>query len=88
MSDSDGGVYADWKYYQYNPSMPAAVIFIILFLAVSVLHLYQMVRTRVWIFIPFVLGGFCKLIALNGVESILELTRLFCEQFSLLDMLV
>jgi uncharacterized protein YqhQ len=45
--------------YRYDPSMAAAVIFIILFLLVSVLHLYQMVRTRTWILTPFVIGGFC-----------------------------
>jgi hypothetical protein len=51
----------DFKLYRYDPSMAAAVIFIILFLVVSVLHLYQMIRTRTWIFIPFVIGGICKL---------------------------
>jgi hypothetical protein len=45
--------------YRYDPSMAAAVIFIILFFLVSVLHLYQMVRTRTWILTPFVIGGFC-----------------------------
>lgn len=52
--------FGEWKYYQYNPSMAAAIIFVVLFGAISGLHLYQMVRTKVWIFIPFVLGGFCK----------------------------
>jgi predicted MFS family arabinose efflux permease len=53
----DGGV--DFKLYRYDPSMAAAVIFILLFLAISTLHFYQMVRTRIWILVPFVLGGFC-----------------------------
>lgn len=56
----DNGEDIDFKLYRYDPSMAAAVIFIILFFLVSTLHLYQMVRTRTWIFIPFVLGGFCK----------------------------
>lgn len=56
MADDDGNKF---KLYRYDPSMAAAVIFIILFLAVSVLHLYQMIRTRIWIMVPFVIGGFC-----------------------------
>jgi hypothetical protein len=49
----------DFKLYRYHPSMAAAVLFIILFLLITAIHSYQMIRTRVWIFIPFVLGGFC-----------------------------
>jgi hypothetical protein len=56
---AEDGENIDFKLFRYNPSMAAAVIFIILFLLISTLHLYQMVRTRTWIFIPFVLGGFC-----------------------------
>ncbi|EUC46921.1 hypothetical protein COCMIDRAFT_4065 [Bipolaris oryzae ATCC 44560] len=48
----------DFKLYRYDPSMAAAVIFIVLFLLISVLHLYQTVRTRTWILTPFVIGGF------------------------------
>ena len=50
----------DFKLFRYDPSMAAAVIFIILFLVVTVLHFYQMMRTRAWIFVPFVIGGVCK----------------------------
>jgi hypothetical protein len=49
---------SDFKLYRYDPSLAAAVIFIALFLSVSVLHLYQLLRTRTWFFIPFVVGGF------------------------------
>lgn len=59
MADNGGTI--DFKLYRYNPSMAAAVIFTILFLLISGLHLYQMFRTRTWILIPFVIGGFCKL---------------------------
>jgi hypothetical protein len=51
----------DFKLYRYNPSMAAAVIFIVLFFLITTLHFYQMMRTRTWIFIPFVIGGVCKL---------------------------
>lgn len=59
----------DFKLYRYDPSMAAAVIFVILFFLVTVLHTYQMIRTRTWIFIPFVLGGVCKSITHTSTSS-------------------
>jgi hypothetical protein len=50
----------DFKLYRYDPSMAAAVIFIILFIIATMLHVYQIVRTRAWIFVPFCIGGVCK----------------------------
>jgi hypothetical protein len=47
--------------YHYNPSFVAAVIFIALFALSSLLHLFQLIRKRTWYFIPFLIGGFCKL---------------------------
>ncbi|KAI5212859.1 hypothetical protein AUEXF2481DRAFT_31224 [Aureobasidium subglaciale EXF-2481] len=43
--------------YPYDASVPAAVLFAILFFIMSILHLYQLVRTRIWYLIPFLLGG-------------------------------
>ncbi|KAH7075849.1 putative RTM1-like protein [Paraphoma chrysanthemicola] len=63
---AEDGENIDFKLFRYNPSMAAAVIFIILFLLISTLHLYQMVRTRAWIFIPFVLGGFFQFVGYVG----------------------
>jgi len=56
MSSTDHG---GWKAYEYNPSMAAAVIFIILYIVVTALHTYNLFRTRTWFFIPLVLGGYC-----------------------------
>ena len=53
---------SDFQYYHYKPSLVAAVIFIVLFAATTLLHTYQMARTRTWFFIPFVLGGCFELI--------------------------
>jgi hypothetical protein len=46
-----------WKFYRYNPSMAAAVIFTVLFILTTSLHFYQLIRTRTWYFIPLVIGG-------------------------------
>lgn len=48
-----------FKLFYYDPSLAAAVIFIICFLATTILHTYQLFRTRTWFFIPFLLGGYC-----------------------------
>lgn len=50
------------KRYRYEPSLAAAVIFVVLFCATSGFHLYQMTRTRSWLFIAFCSGGLFELI--------------------------
>jgi hypothetical protein len=47
-----------FRYYHYDPSLVAAIIFIILFLLTTAFHSYQLLRTRTWYFIPFLIGGF------------------------------
>ncbi|KAF2183517.1 putative RTM1-like protein [Zopfia rhizophila CBS 207.26] len=47
-----------FRLYRYDPSMAAACIFTVLFILVTAIHLYQMLRTRAWIFVHFVIGGF------------------------------
>jgi hypothetical protein len=49
------GVYL-WK---YLPSVPAAIIFAILYALPTVALVYKMSKHRTWFTIPFVLGGFC-----------------------------
>lgn len=58
-SDSTGDAIS-FSFYHYDPSMAGAVIFIILFAGTTIFHIYQMVRTRTWFFIPFVIGGICQ----------------------------
>ncbi|KAL1591359.1 hypothetical protein SLS60_012058 [Paraconiothyrium brasiliense] len=56
----------DFKLYRYDPFMAAAVIFIILFLVITAIHFYQLIRTRAWFFIPFIIGGFFQVIGYIG----------------------
>ncbi|PYH78744.1 RTA1 like protein [Aspergillus uvarum CBS 121591] len=51
-----------FRYFYYNPSLAAAVIFIICFLFTSIWHTYQLFRTRTWFFIPFLVGGYFEFI--------------------------
>ncbi|KAI1473360.1 hypothetical protein K445DRAFT_342956 [Daldinia sp. EC12] len=43
-------------FYQYKPSMAAAIIFIVLFAISTILHLKVLFQKRTWYFIPFVIG--------------------------------
>ncbi|KAJ9353633.1 RTA1 like protein-domain-containing protein [Paecilomyces variotii] len=61
-----GSDYGSWKAYQYNPSIAAAVIFVILFLSATLLHTFYLFRTRTWFFIPFVIGGYFESIGYIG----------------------
>ncbi|KAF5574381.1 RTA1 like [Fusarium pseudoanthophilum] len=54
------------SYYHYNPSLAAAVIFIILFTATTILHFFQMIQTRTWFFLAFSLGGICPAVEVIG----------------------
>jgi hypothetical protein len=56
MSSSHPG----WTAYEYYPSMGAAVVFVICFAIVTLMHTYHLFRTRTWFFIPLVIGGYCK----------------------------
>ncbi|RHZ43560.1 uncharacterized protein CDV56_101857 [Aspergillus thermomutatus] len=65
---------SSFKLYRYDPSIGAAVVFILLFLGGSCIHTYQVARTRTWFFVPFVLGGYFEWIgyigrAISGTQS-------------------
>lgn len=61
----DGGL-DDFKYYKYDPSMAAAIIFIIAFTLTTSLHFYQMFRTRTWFMTAFCIGGLFELVGYIG----------------------
>ncbi|KAA8576174.1 hypothetical protein EYC84_006329 [Monilinia fructicola] len=56
----------DYYLWNYVPSMAAAVIFIILFIATTGLNSWRMFRTKAWFCIPFTLGCFMEIIAYIG----------------------
>jgi hypothetical protein len=57
---------SDFKFYRYDPSLAAAVIFTILFLLTSLLHLYQLIRARTWYFTPLVIGALMEMVGYIG----------------------
>ncbi|KAL4940671.1 RTA1 like protein-domain-containing protein [Aspergillus oleicola] len=66
--------HSDFKLYRYDPSIGAAVVFIILFIIASGIHTYQAAQTKTWFVIPFVVGGHFEWIgyigrAISGTEA-------------------
>lgn len=61
---------AHFRYFHYDPSLAAAVIFVILFAVTTIWHILQLFRTRTWIMIPLVIGGIFEVIgyAARGVS--------------------
>ena len=60
-----------FQYYRYDPSMAAAIIFVVMFFITTMIHSYQFVRTRTWIMIPLLVGGFCtqSLCKIHDIEA-------------------
>ncbi|KAL2065261.1 hypothetical protein VTL71DRAFT_2930 [Oculimacula yallundae] len=56
----------DWKACRYDPSLAVAIVFIICFAVTTFIHMYQMIRTRTWYFIPLCIGGFFEMIGYIG----------------------
>ena len=52
--------HAAFALYRYAPTLAGCVVFCILFSFSTGLHAFQLVRTRTWYMIPFVIGGFCQ----------------------------
>ncbi|KAJ5792978.1 uncharacterized protein N7503_008956 [Penicillium pulvis] len=55
-----------YKFWNYVPSLPAAVIFMLGFLALTGLHTWKMIKTKTWFCIPFTIGGIFECIGYLG----------------------
>ncbi|KAJ5934302.1 hypothetical protein N7466_003849 [Penicillium verhagenii] len=56
----------NFTFYYYDPSAAAAAIFLVLFGLSTLLHYYQLLRTRTWFMIPFLIGGILETIGYVG----------------------
>ncbi|KAJ5385386.1 hypothetical protein N7517_003297 [Penicillium concentricum] len=52
--------------YNYDPSAVAAIIFVVLFGLTTLVHIFQMIRSRSWFFIPFIIGGLFEAVGYVG----------------------
>lgn len=51
----------EFKLYRYDPNLAGNILFVVLFVAVTIWHVIILVRKRTWYFVPFVIGCACKL---------------------------
>ncbi|KAK7705856.1 hypothetical protein SLS64_007804 [Diaporthe eres] len=58
--------YNGYPLWKYIPSLPAAVIFIVLFGILTLAHTWKMFTHRMWFCIPFVVGGIFETIGYVG----------------------
>ncbi|KAF9872460.1 rta1 domain protein [Colletotrichum karsti] len=63
-----------FKLYHYDPTIAGAVIFVFLFLGTTLLHFWQLFRSRCWFLLPLAIGGILQVIgyaarAKSGSES-------------------
>ncbi|KAJ4211333.1 hypothetical protein NW759_012534 [Fusarium solani] len=57
-ADASGG----FKLYHYDPTIPGAVIFMLLFLATTAFHFWQLIRPRCWFMLPLAIGGIFEVV--------------------------
>ncbi|KAJ5250214.1 hypothetical protein N7489_000624 [Penicillium chrysogenum] len=58
--------------YDYIPSIPAAVVSIVLFGISTVLHCWQMLRSRTWFFIAFIFGGIFEVVGYTASQRVVS----------------
>ncbi|KAJ5265828.1 hypothetical protein N7524_006846 [Penicillium chrysogenum] len=58
--------------YDYIPSIPAAVVSIVLFGISTVLHCWQMLRGRTWFFIAFIFGGIFEVVGYTALQRVVS----------------
>ncbi|KAB8262855.1 RTA1 like protein [Aspergillus pseudonomiae] len=63
MADSE---HTGWNAYHYYPSKAAGILFVVLFLILSVIHTYRLLGTRAWFFIPLVTGTWFESVGYIG----------------------
>ncbi|EMC99939.1 hypothetical protein BAUCODRAFT_356584 [Baudoinia panamericana UAMH 10762] len=64
--DDAGDSSNTFVFYRYLPSVAAAAIFTVLFGFTTVFHAYQLIRSRTWFMIPFLIGGIFETIGYIG----------------------
>jgi hypothetical protein len=63
MADAESpGAEFDFQLYRYTPSLPAAIVSIVVFGVLMALHFWRIFRARAFYFTAFAIGGIRKLI--------------------------
>lgn len=59
MADATNPDAFDFKLYRYDPSLPAAIVSVVVFAILTVLHTWRLFRVRAYYFTAFTIGGIC-----------------------------
>ncbi|KAL0930478.1 rta1 domain-containing protein [Colletotrichum truncatum] len=55
-------LYNGYPLWEYVPSLPAGIVFSVIFGLATAAHAFKLIRNRTWFCIPFVTGGICKFV--------------------------
>ncbi|CAH0045991.1 unnamed protein product [Clonostachys solani] len=58
--------YNGYPLWRYIPSLPAAAVFVAVFVILTVAHAWKMIRYSMWFCIPFFVGGFFEVVGYVG----------------------
>ncbi|KAM0283758.1 hypothetical protein ACHAQH_002347 [Verticillium albo-atrum] len=58
--------YNGYPLWKYVPSLPAAIVFVVVFAILTLGHAFKMFRHRMWFCIPFVVGGVFEVVGYGG----------------------
>ena len=72
MANGDNSTF---KFFHYDPSLAAAVLFTVLFAGSTFAHGYQMIRHRSWLMIPLFVGGCCTFFHCSHLALLTELVE-------------
>lgn len=56
----DPGAGFNFQLYRYTPSLAAAVVAVVVFAILTVLHMWRLIRARAFYFTAFTIGGICQ----------------------------
>lgn len=62
------------KHWNYNPSVPAAVVVTVIFAALTIFHVFRLFRTRTWFCLPLIIGGICEFTFTDTVKILAKIS--------------
>ena len=66
-ADMDAGE-IDFELYRYTPSLPAAIVTVIVFAILTAVHVWRLYKARAFYFIAFTIGGVCEFPAFQKIQ--------------------
>ena len=68
-ADYDAAAF-DFKLYRYDPSLPAAIVSVVVFAILTSAHTWRLFRVRAYYFTAFTIGGLCGSPGLNPISGV------------------